>query len=174
MNEMDLEESFATGGEEVINGAIEKYGQDLLRYCHSITGNYHDAQDIVQITFIKAYSKRKKYKKGTSLSAWLYKIAYNTTIDTMRKRRLLFFLPENKEDNSYISEDIQEALKTLSVADRALVFSRVIEEKSYSELEYVYGASAATLRKRYERAKKKLAKVLVETNSYYEILEVTK
>lgn len=170
VDEKELEESFATGGDEEINYAIELYGQGLLKYCHSITGNYHDAQDIVQMTFIKAYSKRKKYKPGTSLSAWIYKIAYNTTIDTMRKRKVLFFLKENEEDTSYISEDIKEALKSLTIADRALVFSRVIEEKSYSELEYIYGVSATTLRKRYERAKKKLAKALMDTNSYYERL----
>ena len=84
------------------------------------------------------------------------------------------FLKENEEDTSYISEDIKEALKSLTIADRALVFSRVIEEKSYSELEYIYGVSATTLRKRYERAKKKLAKALMDTNSYYERLGVTK
>lgn len=174
MNEKDLEESFATGGDEEINYAIELYGQGLLRYCHSITGNYHDAQDIVQMTFIKAYSKRKKFKSGTVLSSWLYKIAYNTTIDFIRKKKMLFFLPEKQDETSFISDDVKEALKCLSVSDRALIFSRVIDEKSYSELQYIYGISASTLRKRYERAKKRLAKSLSEVNSYYGKLEGTK
>lgn len=51
--------------------------------------------------------------------------------------------------------------------DRALIFSRVIEEKSYGELEMIYKVSSTTLRKRYERAKNKLAKSLKENNSYY-------
>ncbi len=178
MGENELEYSFAIGGEDELSHAIELYGQVLLRYCHNILCDYFEAQDAVQITFIKAYRRRKSFKTGTSLSAWLYRIAYNTCIDLLRKKKLLFFIPKNfipknKSDNnpSHIGEDLKTALLTLSPEERSLVFGRIIDEKTYAELEDIYQVSAATLRKRYERAKKKLSKQLQETNSYYKRLE---
>lgn len=51
-----------------------------------------------------------------------------------------------------------------------MVFSRVIDQKSYRELEEIYRISSSTLRKRYERAKKKLSGALQETDSYYKQL----
>ncbi|MDD2477106.1 MAG: RNA polymerase sigma factor [Tepidanaerobacteraceae bacterium] len=183
MKASDLDNTFATGGEHELRCAIELYGQPLLRYCHNILCDYFEAQDVVQMTFIKAYNKRKSFKSGTSLSAWLYRIAYTTCIDLLRKKKLLFFLPhirvksfieQESEDTNFIRDDLKEALLTLSPEERALVFSRVIDEKSYTELEEIYHVSSPTLRKRYERAKRKLSKVLQETNSYYERLEGNK
>ena len=173
MEENGLDYTFSAGGEYELSLAIEIYGQPLLRYCHNILCDYFEAQDVVQTTFIKAYNRRKSFKVGTSLSAWLYRIAYNTCIDSLRKKKLLFFIPQKqkKEDSNFIGEDLKLALLELSPEERALVFSRVIDEKTYEELESIYQVSSTTLRKRYERAKKKLSKNLKETNSYYRRLE---
>lgn len=176
MPENNLDYDFTTGGEYELRWAIELYGQPLLRYCHNILCDYCDAQDVVQMTFIKAYNQRKSFQSGTSLSAWLYRIAYTTCIDFLRKKKTLFFMPaaQTNRDSSFISHDLKAALLKLSPEDRALVFSRVIDEKSYADLEAIYHVSAATLRKRYERAKTKLSKLLIETNPYYSRLEETK
>ena len=79
--------------------------------------------------------------------------------------------PQRTDNPNYISEELKTALLTLSPEDRALLFSRIIDEKSYADLEAIYHVSAATLRKRYERAKIKLSKALQENNSYYVKLE---
>jgi len=174
MRENNLNDVFDTGGEHELSCAIELYGQQLLRYCHNILCDYFEAQDVVQITFIKAYKKRKSFKRGTSLSAWLYRIAYTTCIDSLRKKKLLFFMQKTNIDSRFISDDLKEALLILSPKERALVFSRVIDEKSYADLEAIYNVSAVTLRKRYERAKAKLSTKLKETNTYYSRMEESK
>ena len=171
-----LNNTFSTGGEYELECAIELYGQPLLRYCHNILCDYHKAQDAVQTTFIKAYNKRTSFISGSSLSAWLYRIAYTTCMDILRKRKFLFFVPETKGIQSntsanFINEDLKEALLKLTGAERALIFSRVIDEKSYKELEEIYRIPANTLRKRYERAKNKLMRALEVENSYYKRLE---
>ena len=146
---------------------IALHGRQILVYCHNILCNYHDAQDAVQVTFIKAYNKRGSYKPTVSLSAWLYKIAYNTCIDIIRKRRFSLTglwggRPEGsyQMEENYISEELKGALLTLSARDRALVYNRVIDDMDYKELAVIYNASEAALRKRYERAKNKLAEQL--------------
>lgn len=168
-----LNNTFAKGGEEELNEAISIYGQGLLRYCHNILCDYYDAEEVVQTTFLKAYEKRKSFKEGSSLSAWLYRIAYTTCIDHIRKKKLyMIFNKDIKEreyinQEKYIRDELREALMKISQKERALIFSRVLDEKDYSELEVIYNASSQTLRKRYERAKKKLAHILREGNITY-------
>ena len=71
--------------------------------------------------------------------------------------------PPAAVDPDYIGEDVRRALNTLTPEQRALVYSRVIEQRSFDALAVIYGKPAATLRKRYERARKKLAQALAGT-----------
>lgn len=170
MEDTILETDFEDNWEIELNKAMELYGHQLLRYCHNIMCNYADAQDAVQETFIKAYYKRKQFKENISMQAWLYRIAYTTCIDMLRYMKLRSFLPRRavsggNAEKDYMSEELKSALMTLSARDRALVFSRAIDEKSYGELELIYNASSAALRKRYERARKKLAAILRDSGT---------
>ncbi len=173
MEEKTLDYDVANDWEVEINKEIELYGHQLLRYCHNILCDYVDAQDAVQETFIKAYYKRNQFKENTSLSSWLYRIAYTTCMDMLRYKKIRDFLPIKQqahivEDNQeYMNQDLKAALMSLSAKERALIFSRVIDEKSYAELEQIYNVSSSALRKRYERAKKKLVDILKESNVNY-------
>lgn len=157
MDETTLSEQFSTGGEEVLAAAITAYGQPLLRYCHHVLCDYHEAQDAVQTAFIKAYESRTRFRNGTNLRAWLYKIAYRVCVDFLRRKKRQLFAPPLAQNPDYIGPELRRALETLSPADRGLVFGRVLEGLSYEELSQIYGKSAAALRKRYERARKRLA-----------------
>lgn len=173
MEETTLDNDLNEISEIELNKAVELYGHQLLRYCQNILCDYADAQDAVQETFIKAYYKRRQFRKNISLQAWLYRIAYTTCIDILRYKKLKSFIPHRRQESAaenkteYMSDEMKAALMALSAKDRALVFSRVIDEKSYGELELIYNASSAALRKRYERAKKKLADILKENRTEY-------
>ena len=88
-------------------------------------------------------------------------------MDTLRKKKLLFLYdtgpgsPYEMPDTS-MTQELRTALKTLKPKDRALVFSRVIDQLDYKQLAVIYGASEAALHKRYQRAKAKLAKTILE------------
>lgn len=155
--------------EQELDHIIAQYGQPLLRYCHHILCDYHEAQDAVQTTFIKAWEHWDSFQAGGNRSAWLYRLAYTTCVDVIRRRkRLLFPAARPVADPDYIGPVLRAALKKLTAEERALVFGRVMEERSYDELAEVYGVNAATLRKRYERARKKLAQLLTEREVRYE------
>jgi RNA polymerase sigma-70 factor (ECF subfamily) len=67
----------------------------IINYIYHLIGNREQAYDLAQDVFVKAY---KALLNGTvvqpgALSAWLYRIAYNTTTDTLRRRRLISWLP---------------------------------------------------------------------------------
>lgn len=165
MDEQTLSALFPTGCEECLTYAVALYGQPLLRYCHHILCDYHEAQDAVQMTFIKAWERRTQFSGG-SLKAWLFRLGYTASIDLMRRKKRWFTAPptESTQGNSdYISGELRAALFTLSPEERALVFGRVMEGLSYDELSERHGTAAATLRKRYERARKKLAAALTHS-----------
>lgn len=161
MDEQELSRRFPEGGEECLTAAVARYGQPLLRYCHHVLCDYHEAQDAVQNTFLRAWDRRAQFRAGSNLSAWLYKLAYHACVDGLRaRRRQLFASPPPERGTDYIGPELRAALEGLSPQERGLVFSRVMEGMCYEELSEVYRASPAALRKRYERAKKKLARSL--------------
>ncbi|HIY21542.1 MAG TPA: sigma-70 family RNA polymerase sigma factor [Candidatus Flavonifractor merdigallinarum] len=164
MDAQALDASFVAEEEDALSQMIDRYGQPLLRYCHHILCDYHEAQDAVQITFYKAYTHRARFQPGTNLSAWLYRLAYTTCVDLLRRRKRQLFAPPPApaENTDYIGPELRQALLTLSAEERALIFGRVMEERSYEELAQMLGKSAATLRKRYERARGKLARALTK------------
>ncbi len=72
-----------------------RFQTPITNYIYHLIGNREQAYDLAQDVFVKAY---KALLNGTvvqpgALSAWLYRIAYNTTTDTLRRRRLISWLP---------------------------------------------------------------------------------
>lgn len=73
---------------------IEPYRRELQIHCYRILGSLHEAEDMVQETFIKAWKNIGTYEGRASFRSWLYKIATNTCLDFLdskRSRRLLPF-----------------------------------------------------------------------------------
>lgn len=115
----------------------------------------------MQEVFLSAYQGRAAFD-GSSLSAWLYKITYNRSLNQLKKRRVLYFSQIHNElttpaDDDGLSDETLLALQRLKPKERALLYGRIMEEQSYEELSLLLGRSPAALRKQYERAKKKLA-----------------
>jgi RNA polymerase sigma-70 factor (ECF subfamily) len=72
----------------------EPYRRQLQIHCYRILGSLHEAEDMVQETFIKAWKHIGTYEGRASFRSWLYKIATNTCLDFLdskRSRRLLPF-----------------------------------------------------------------------------------
>ncbi len=161
MNETEIGQKFITGGESELTEIIHLYGEKLLRYATAIVCNYQDAEDVVQEVFLAAYQTRKNFD-GKNLSAWLYKITYNRSINQLKKRKFLLFseIKEQvspKEMDNGPSEEMLRALRRLKPKERAVIYGRIMDEISYEELSQRMGCSPTALRKQYERARKKLA-----------------
>lgn len=171
MLEQETLHAFVSGDERAFEEVIDTYSKPLLRYCISILCDAEEAKEVLQDTFIKAYEKRKHFQLGTSMKSWLYRIAYTTAIDAMRRRKRRFKLFRastniSTTQESCISEPLYSILSSLSVADRALLYGRVLDERSYEELSQILNVSEATLRKRFERLRSRLAKMVEHRKSF--------
>nr|WP_243137004.1 sigma-70 family RNA polymerase sigma factor [Alkaliphilus serpentinus] len=127
------------------------------------TLNHHVAEDLTQETFTIAFYKLDKLKNINSMKSWLYRIAYNQAMQFFRlKRKNQETIEKIKnKSNYYTLEDkdydllikIKEVLTTFEMSLLILI---VVEEMSYAELSTYFDKKPATLRKQYERIRKKL------------------
>lgn len=117
--------------EQDLEKLVHAHTAALLRYCTGLLGCEADAQDAVQKTFIKAWQQRHTLRHdGTDNErAWLYRIAYRTSLDMLRatKRAAAYPTPEPLEQDPGISDELRAALNTLAPLDRALILERVLD-----------------------------------------------
>jgi RNA polymerase sigma-70 factor (TIGR02960 family) len=74
---MSLAEDFAA--------RAEAYRRELRVHCYRLTGSFDEAEDLVQETLLRAWRSQGQLEDGTSLRAWLYKIATNISLDFLRR-----------------------------------------------------------------------------------------
>lgn len=151
-----------------------------------MTRNPQDAQDLVQETFLKAFSAFSSYEEGTNLKAWLYRIMTNSYINTYRKRQRQPFLGAvdeledwelgGAESTTAISSRsaeaeaidrtpdsiVTEALNGLAEDFRMAVYLADVEGFSYQEIADIQEVPIGTVMSRLHRGRAKLRQVLGE------------
>ncbi len=81
---------------------MDAYGTGLLRLCYLYLKDYHLAQDAVQETFIKVYSKYASFRSESSEKTWITRIAMNVCRDMLRRRS---FRDRPEEYDDYMAAD---------------------------------------------------------------------
>lgn len=150
-----------------------------------LTYNEEDAKDLVQETFLKAFRFFDQYEPGTSCKAWLYKILKNTFINKYRKKMrqpeqvdfdsvepfVELIKDKNFQDsksldvgilNSFLSDEINEALSRLSYDFRMVLLLSDIEGFSYKEIADILDCPIGTIRSRLSRGRKMMFKNLLK------------
>jgi RNA polymerase sigma factor (sigma-70 family) len=180
LNRADPEALRALSKEEIdqLEEVYARYAPALYRYVQTITGDYDETQDVVQLTFVKAFVRWPRLKdiEPGYLHNWLYKVATNTARDVLRrlKRQLAFkkkyqaqeihgTTEQNQWQNMVVEADetaclVQEALKVLSRRQRACLHLYVVEELSGAEVASMLKIKPNSVTGYISRAKKKFRK----------------
>ncbi|HYL84466.1 MAG TPA: RNA polymerase sigma factor [Candidatus Angelobacter sp.] len=66
---------------------VERHSQNVFRLAYRMTGNRHDAEEVVQEAFLRAYQKLEQFAARANFGTWVYRIAANYAIDRMRQRK---------------------------------------------------------------------------------------
>lgn len=119
----------------------EPFRRELQVHCYRILGSLHEAEDMVQETFIKAWKRVETYEGRASFRSWLYKIATNTCLDFLdskRSRRLLPFQNAPASDPHTILPPSPEMTWLEPLPDEWLEDTNAIDpEARYSESESI-------------------------------------
>jgi RNA polymerase sigma-70 factor, ECF subfamily len=77
----------ARGGDsDAFRQLVERHSRSVYRVAYRVTGNTHDAEDVVQETFLKAYRQLDRFESRASFGTWLHRIAMNCSVDLLRSR----------------------------------------------------------------------------------------
>jgi len=153
-------------------GFFEAWGDRLYRLAWRLTGDAATAEDVVQEAFLKLMAGADRIESRSSLSTWLYRVAYNASLDRLREQKRLLQAPEDDDAaqqprtlvpfqqspeamlrDAETRRALEEAVAALPHALRAAFLLRDVEGLSTAEAAEALGLSAANLRVRLHRAR---------------------
>ena len=148
-----------------------EYGEGIRKLCLGYTGDAMQAQDLLQETFIAVWNNMEKFRGDAKWSTWIYRIAVNTCLSHLRKKKdvvmdientAFSMLPEDVNNKEHEVQLLYKCISQLQQTDR-LIITLVLEDKPYEEIAAVTGITEATLRVKIHRIKKQLTQIY---NSY--------
>lgn len=162
---------------------VHAYEKGIYNLCLRMLGDEQDALDAAQEAFFKAFRSLSGFRGESRFSTWLYRLAGNVCLDTLRKRpnaptvsmddddTPLFLAdsspsPQEILERSEIRRTVDAALGTLPPEFRQAVVLRDVNGFSYEEIAEVTGLGTGTVKSRISRARRKLAAALLGSGNF--------
>jgi RNA polymerase sigma-70 factor (ECF subfamily) len=141
----------------------------LRRYARALVGERAGADDLVQDTLERAWSKLHLYRRGTDLRAWLFTVMHNVHVNKLRAARPTDPLDEAMPElaqrppqaDALLVRDLDRAIGRLPADQRAVLLLVTLEEMSYEEVARTLGIPIGTVMSRLSRAREKLRAMLL-------------
>ncbi|MEP0848190.1 MAG: sigma-70 family RNA polymerase sigma factor [Phycisphaerae bacterium] len=169
------------GHTDAFRAIVEAYKERLFAFVFRMVRNHHEAEDICQSAFVKAYESLESYSEAYAFSTWLFTIAYRLCLNAMRRRRGVVAeldfsqlgSPDEdapscvagSEDAARLRGRIWAAVDELSPPQKSAVLLFYREGKSCQEIGVVLGIPAVTVKSHLHRAREKLRNLLSATLS---------
>ncbi len=140
----------------------------LRRYARALAGERSAADDLVQDTLERAWSKLHLYRRGTDLRAWLFTVMHNVYVNQRRAARISVPLDEEmpelalpvRETDTLVLRDLDAAIRRLPPEQREVLLLVALEDMSYEVAADTLGVPIGTVMSRLSRAREKLRAML--------------
>ncbi len=163
---------------EAFGKVIEHYSQALYWQIRRMVFDHDDASDILQNTFIKAWTNIDNFRGDAKLSTWLHKIAINESITFINKKKAQNNIPLDSDDsflaNTLESDpwfdgdatqlQLQRAIASLPEKQRLVFNMRYFDEMKYEDMSEILGTSVGALKASYHHAIKKIESFFTEND----------
>ena len=166
------------GDSEAFRALVERHSRAVYRLAYRMTGSAHDAEDVVQDTFLKAYRQLPRFESRANFGTWLHRIAVNCSIDLIRARPhresghadndleqfgaalenhdLTGTSPERLMLSTEVQRRIDQAMGGLSPMERAAFMLRHFEGRSIDEISQSLGLKTNATKHSIFRAVRKM------------------
>ncbi len=176
--EQDLVERSREGDRDAFGALVGKYQSDVLGLAQRIVGNYHDACEIAQEAFVKAFLGIARFRGDSSFRTWLYTIVINLSRNHLkvrgRQRKRFESLdeenpweeglprrqvasgnpgPDMEAERGELREQLQRAIGLLPLEQREVIVLRDVDGLSYEEVARTVRCSTGTVKSRLHRAR---------------------
>ncbi|MGI6562058.1 MAG: RNA polymerase sigma factor [Clostridia bacterium] len=153
--------ALSKGDKEALSVLYDLSARMIFSTALGITGNVHDAEDVLQNTMMDIMKYAPTYRKETSPKAWILTMVRHRSIDLVRKRKHTVSMEEEQKelfarDPNPLRLEVLDMLEVLDPEDRQIVLFRLYVGMPHKEIAKILGMSAAAAQKRYRRAIKKL------------------
>lgn len=152
---------------------VRHYQNRVFRFILRLSANREDAMDLTQETFMKAYQALPAWQPQAQFSTWLLRIAHNTTLDLLRRRQRLSFVPYGElaadEQGPALPDPapqpderlagwqsiqlLDRVLRELPLEHREILLLRELEDLSYTEIASTLDIAEGTVKSRLARAR---------------------
>jgi RNA polymerase sigma-70 factor (ECF subfamily) len=165
------------GDRDAFAELVERYERPVFSLTYRMLGNYHEAEDAAQESFLRAFRALGGYDFRRSFSTWLLSIAAHHCIDRLRRRRDVVSLdampawnqlpaqtvdPQRMAERSDQAASIQAGLNELPDDYRLVLVLRYWHDFGYQEIAALVGDTESAIKSRLHRARRRLAEVLAD------------
>lgn len=174
------------GDRDAFRVLVDRYSLYLFRLAYRMTGNSHDAEEVVQEAFLRAYQKLSQFAGNSNFGTWVYRIAANYAIDRIRQRNVEearqapptrmgedgpevepvalvkdpSASPERLASSAELAAKMKQALDALTPAERTAIVMRHWEGCAIEEIAAVLKSNSNATKNTVFRAVAKLRKAL--------------
>jgi RNA polymerase sigma-70 factor, ECF subfamily len=170
------------GDQDAFAEIVEIYSNSIYQLGYRMLGNRHEAEDIAQEAFIRAYVNIKSFNQDLKFSTWLFRIATNLCIDRIRKKKPDYYLdaevsgtdgltmysqlasnsplPEQELESLELQESVQKEIIKLPEKYRSVIVLKYIEELSLNEISEILDLPLGTVKTRIHRGREALRQQL--------------
>jgi RNA polymerase sigma-70 factor (ECF subfamily) len=153
---------------------FEYYSKRMMGVCLRYTKDHDEAQDVLQMGFIKVFEKLDTYNGEGSLEGWIRRVVVNTALDNIRKNKKnnenidiekVDFLLANNEANALDdlkAEDLLKIIQQMPTGFRTVFNMYAIEGYSHKEIAEHLGITVNTSKSQYSRARVCLQNLLLK------------
>lgn len=187
MNERELIARLQKRDEAAFEELIRQYEKKVYTLCFRMCGNSEDAEEAAQDAFLALWRGIDRFRQESSLSTWIYRLATNACIDTLRRRKKqsgsvslddeeLFVdavdtspQPQETVEHRETQKLLQEGLSALPEEYRKVLILREIEGLSYTVIAESASIELGTVKSRISRGRSLLRNFLSGNGNFFEI-----
>ena len=149
----------------------KRYAKAMFNASLRITGDYAEAEDVLQESFLSAFRELHTYKGDSSFGSWLKRIVINKSINCLRNRRLQLvplaeqhdgaaseeaLTPGEQDDVQWRADVLRRCIQELPDGYRLVLTLYLLEGYDHGEIATILGITESTSKSQYSRARKKL------------------